>query len=272
MIGVSLMDVTGWLRKQKSHVASTTDSLRSPVAQPINSLSLPDSVLYAILVIIPAFNEENSVGKVIREIPAGLVDEIVVVNNNSNDQTAVEAALAGATVLDEPSQGYGRACLKGIAYAHNRQQKPDVVVFIDADYSDYPGEMTQVVAPILKNEADLVIGSRALGNRQRGSMTPQQLFGNWLATTLLRWLYNVRYTDLGPFRAIRFDKLLALDMQDKTYGWTVEMQLKAAKHRLRIVEVPVNYRRRIGFSKISGTVKGTVLAGYKIITTIFKYW
>lgn len=226
----------------------------------------------SILVIIPAFNEENSVGKVVLDIPSGLVDEVVVVNNNSNDQTAVEAARAGATVLNEPVPGYGRACLRGIDYARNRQQKADVVVFIDADYSDYPGEMTALVQPILDETADLVIGSRALGNRQRGSMTPQQLFGNWLATRLLRWLYGVRYTDLGPFRAIRFRSLLALDMQDKTYGWTVEMQLKAAKQGLRIVEVPVSYRKRIGFSKISGTVRGTVLAGFKIITTIFKYW
>ena len=227
--------------------------------------------MISILVIIPAFNEENSVGNVVRDIPAELVDEVVVVNNNSNDQTAVEAARAGATVLDEPIPGYGRACLRGMAYAQNRQQKPDVVVFLDADYSDYPGEMGALVAPILSGEVDMVIGSRALGNRQRGSMTPQQVFGNWLATTLLRWLYGVRYTDLGPFRAVRFERLLALDMQDKTYGWTVEMQLKAAKQGLRVKEVPVSYRRRIGFSKISGTIKGTVLAGYKIITTIFKY-
>ena len=226
----------------------------------------------SILVIIPAFNEENSVGNVVRDIPAGLVSEVVVVNNNSNDQTAVEAARAGATVLDEPIQGYGRACLRGIAYAQNRQQKPDILVFLDADYSDFPAEMTALVAPILANQADMVIGSRALGNRQRGSMTPQQVFGNWLATKLLKWLYGVHYTDLGPFRAIRFDSLLDLNMQDKTYGWTVEMQLKAAKKGLRSTEIPVSYRRRIGFSKISGTVKGTVLAGYKIITTIFKYW
>lgn len=227
--------------------------------------------LSTIVVIIPAFNEENSVGAVVRDIPADLVDEIVVVNNNSSDRTAAEAGQAGATVLHEPIQGYGRACLRGIAYAQNRQQKPDVVVFIDADYSDYPGEMTALVAPILADEVDMVIGSRSLGNRQRGSMTPQQVFGNWLATTLLRWFYGVRYTDLGPFRAIRFDSLLALSMQDTTYGWTVEMQLKAAKQGLRVTEIPVSYRKRIGFSKISGTVKGTVLAGYKIITTIFKY-
>lgn len=224
-----------------------------------------------ILVIIPAFNEANSVGNVIREIPADKVAEVVVVNNNSNDQTAVQAAAAGATVLDEPIQGYGRACLRGMTYAHNRQQKPDIIVFLDADYSDYPAELPDVVAPILANEADLVIGSRALGERQKGSMTPQQVFGNWLATHLIRWLYGVRFTDLGPFRAIRYDSLLAIDMQDTTYGWTVEMQVKAAKLGLRSVEVPVRYRRRIGHSKISGTLRGTVLAGYKILTTIAKY-
>jgi len=229
--------------------------------------SLPD-----ILVIIPAFNEENAVGNVVREIPRDWVREVIVVNNNSNDQTAVEAARAGATVIDEPVQGYGRACLRGIAYAQNRQQKPEVVVFLDADYSDYPEELPSLVQPILDDRADLVIGSRALGNRQRGSMTPQQVFGNWLATRLLWWLYGVRFTDLGPFRAIRYDRLIDLQMQDKTYGWTVEMQLKAAKLGLRCTEVPVRYRKRIGFSKISGTVKGTVLAGYKIITTIFRYW
>ncbi len=223
------------------------------------------------VVIIPAFNEENSVGRVVRDIPAELVQEIIVVNNNSNDQTAVEAARAGATVLDERIQGYGRACLRGIDYAQQRQPRPDIVVFLDADYSDYPGEMPALVVPILNDSVDMVIGSRALGRRQRGSMTPQQVFGNWLATTLLRWLYGVRYTDLGPFRAIRFETLLALDMQDKTYGWTVEMQLKAAKQGFTSTEVPVDYRRRIGHSKISGTIKGTILAGYKILTTIFKY-
>jgi len=224
-----------------------------------------------VVVIIPAFNEENSVGRVVRDIPAELVQEIIVVNNNSNDQTAVEAARAGATVLDERIQGYGRACLRGIDYAQQRQPRPDIVVFLDADYSDYPGEMPALVVPILNDSVDMVIGSRALGRRQRGSMTPQQVFGNWLATTLLRWLYGVRYTDLGPFRAIRFETLLALDMQDKTYGWTVEMQLKAAKQGFTSTEVPVDYRRRIGHSKISGTIKGTILAGYKILTTIFKY-
>lgn len=224
-----------------------------------------------IVVIIPAFNEENSVGKVVKDIPPGLVQEVIVVNNNSNDNTELNARSAGATVLHESRPGYGYACLKGIEYIKRLPSVPDVVVFIDADYSDHPEEMPQVVYPILNEGMDMVIGSRALGNRERGSMTPQQVFGNWLATRLLKILYGVQYTDLGPFRAVRYDKLLEIDMQDTTYGWTVEMQLKAAKLRLKTTEVPVNYRRRIGFSKISGTVKGTVMAGYKIITTIFKY-
>lgn len=224
-----------------------------------------------IVVIIPAFNEENAVANVIRDIPRDQVIEVIVVNNNSNDATRINALEAGATVLDEPRQGYGYACLKGIEYVRQQSEHPAVVVFIDADYSDHPEEMPQLVRPILEEGYDMVIGSRAIGKKERGSMTPQQIFGNWLATTLLKWLYGVRYTDLGPFRAIRFDQLLALEMKDTTYGWTVEMQLKAAKQKLRICEVPVQYRRRIGFSKVSGTFKGTFMAGYKIIVTIFKY-
>lgn len=223
-------------------------------------------------IIIPAFNEENGIGEVIREIPRELVTEIVVVNNASTDDTEKIARAEGATVLREPTPGYGRACLKGINYLKQSDLRPHIVVFLDADHSDYPEEMRELIRPIEEGTADLVIGSRALGKKEHGSMTPQQVFGNWLATRLLRILYGVRFTDLGPFRAIRFDKLLELDMQDKTYGWTVEMQLKAAKMGFRCTEVPVRYRRRIGFSKISGTVKGTVMAGYKIITTIFKYW
>ncbi|MEQ9442976.1 MAG: glycosyltransferase family 2 protein [Cyclobacteriaceae bacterium] len=222
-------------------------------------------------VIIPAFNEQNSVGKVIRDIPREWVSEIVVVNNNSNDETVSVARAAGATVLEEPEQGYGNACLKGIAYISQQAEKPDIVVFMDADYSDHPEELPQVIQPILAGKADMVIGSRALGERERGSMTPQQVFGNWLATKLLRWLYGAHFTDLGPFRAIRYDALMALGMKDRTYGWTVEMQLKAAKQKLRCTEVPVRYRQRIGVSKVSGTIKGTVMAGYKIIWTIIKY-
>ncbi|HNP18122.1 MAG TPA: glycosyltransferase family 2 protein [Fulvivirga sp.] len=224
-----------------------------------------------IKVIIPAFNEENGVGSVIREIPADLVEEIVVVNNASTDKTEHVAAEAGATVLKEEEKGYGRACLKAMEYISLQEIKPDIIVFIDADHSDYPEEMHELVKPILEDDVDLVIGSRALGNKERGSMTPQQIFGNWLATGLLQLFYKVKFTDLGPFRAIKYDKLMALNMQDKTYGWTVEMQLKAAKMGFKCTEVPVNYRKRIGFSKISGTVKGTIMAGYKIIWTIFKY-
>jgi len=226
-----------------------------------------------IVVIIPAFNEENAVGRVVRDIPAGKVDEVVVVNNNSTDKTSEIATKEGATVLFEAEKGYGNACLKGIDYLKNQRSKPtDIVVFIDADYSDYPEQLINLVSPIESGKADFVIGSRALGKREKGSMTITQIFGNWLATSMMRLFFGANYSDLGPFRAIRYESLIALDMKDKTYGWTVEMQIKAVKHKLRYCEVPVDYRNRIGFSKISGTVKGTILAGYKIITTIFKYF
>jgi len=224
-----------------------------------------------IVVIIPAFNEEQSIRKVIEHIPTDWVDEVVVVDNNSNDRTRLEAEEAGATVLSQPIQGYGNACLKGIEYVKGLESTPDIVVFMDGDFSDYPEELPIVVGPIIDQDMDMVIGSRALGDRQSGSMTPQQVFGNWLATTLLRLFYGVKYTDLGPFRAITFEKLLQIGMKDRTYGWTVEMQLKAAKYKLNTCEVPVNYKKRIGFSKVSGTLKGTIMAGYKILWTIFKY-
>ena len=224
-----------------------------------------------VYVIIPAFNEEKSIGKVIAEIPADIIREIVVVDNASTDQTAVAARSANATVLHEAIPGYGRACLLGIRYCTSKNPAPEIIVFLDGDYSDYPEEIPLLIKPILENNADLVIGSRALGEKEKGSMTPQQIFGNWLATALLKLFYNVKFTDLGPFRAIRFSSLIALGMQDKTFGWTVEMQLKAAKQGLRCLEVPVRYRKRIGISKISGTLKGTVMAGYKILLTIFRY-
>jgi len=225
-----------------------------------------------IKVIIPAFNEQNSIAKVVQDIPKEWVNEIVVVNNNSQDSTAAVAREAGVTVLDEPRQGYGYACLKGIAYISSRQPQPDIVVFLDADYSDYPEELPALVQPILEEDVALVIGSRAIGDREKGAMTPQQLFGNWLATRLMGWLYGVHYTDLGPFRAVTFSALTKMNMRDKTYGWTVEMQLKAAKLGLKTAEVPVKYRkRRTGVSKVSGTLKGTILAGYKIIWTILRY-
>lgn len=224
-----------------------------------------------IKVVIPANNEEQSIGLVVRDIPKDLVSEVVVVNNASTDNTVSVAKAAGATVLDEPVPGYGRACLKGISYLSEPGKQPDILVFMDGDYSDYPEELKDVIAPILNDDVDMVIGSRALGKRENGSMTFPQVFGNWLATNLIRLFYGVRFTDLGPFRAIKFDKLLEMNMVDTTYGWTVEMQVKAARHKFKTAEVPVNYKRRIGVSKVSGTIKGTILAGYKIIWTIFKY-
>lgn len=224
-------------------------------------------------VIIPAYNEEQSIGLVLAEIPRGLVREVIVVDNNSTDQTGAVARAGGATVLRESRPGYGHACLAGMAHCFARPtvEQPDIIVFIDGDHSDYPEEMPAVLAPVLQGQADMVIGSRALGQREAGSMMPQQVFGNWLATSLLRRLYGIRFTDLGPFRAIRTEALKRIGMQDTTYGWTVEMQLKAAKLGLRCTEVPVRYRRRIGVSKVSGTVKGTIGAGYKILWTIFRY-
>jgi len=221
-------------------------------------------------VVIPAFNEENSINRVLQDIPADLVREVIVCNNASTDQTAEVARANGATLVHQPIRGYGNACLKGLEHIANKPIPPDIVVFLDADYSDYPEEMHQLVAPILNDGMDMVIGSRALGEMESGSMTPQQIFGNWLATNLIRFFYQYEFTDLGPFRAIRYDQLLAIDMQDKTYGWTVEMQVKAAKMKMKCIEIPVTYRKRIGFSKVSGTIKGTILAGHKILWTIFK--
>lgn len=224
-------------------------------------------------VIIPAHNEEKSIGLVLSNIPRGLIREVIVCNNASTDRTAQIAHLNEATVLDVPEIGYGNACLEGISYLREKsvEEQPDIVVFMDADYSDYPEELPQLIHPIVAEGVDLVIGSRVLGDMERGAMLPQQIFGNWLATNLIRMFYSYHFTDLGPFRAIRFQKLLHLEMEDRDFGWTVEMQVKAAKKRLRCKEVPVSYRRRIGISKVSGTVRGSVLAGHKILWTIFKF-
>ena len=221
-------------------------------------------------VLIPAFNEENSIGHVIREIP-DFVREIVVVNNRSTDNTEQVAKDSGATVLYQPAMGYGNACLMGMDHIAKKSQPPDIVVFLDGDYSDYPEQMTQLIQPIQEGKADMVIGSRALGQKESGSMMPQQIFGNWLATSLIRLFYGAKYSDLGPFRAIAYDKLMALGMKDTNYGWTIEMQIKAVKNNFTFAEIPVDYRKRIGTSKVSGTVKGTIMAGYKILTSIFKY-
>jgi len=224
-----------------------------------------------IAVIIPAVNEEASIGKVIEALPTEYIMDVVVGNNGSTDNTKIVAEQAGAVVVDEPRKGYGWACLKAMDQIATWDIKPEIIVFIDGDFSDFPEELPKVVAPILENDIDLVIGSRALGKKVKGSMTIPQIFGNWLATRLMRLFYGVKYTDLGPFRAIKYSKLLDLRMADKTYGWTIEMQLKAANHKMTYTEVPVNYKKRIGVSKVSGTIKGTFMAGYKIIGAVFKY-
>ncbi len=223
-----------------------------------------------IVVIIPAFNEGKSIGKVIAGIP-GVVSEVIVVNNNSTDDTATVARAAGATVLYEENKGYGYACLRGINYLSLRSKTPSIVVFMDGDYSDYPEDLPKVIRPILEGDVDFVVGARTGALREKGSMTPQQRFGNGLATFLMRMIYGSKFTDLGPFRALRYETLMALEMQDKTYGWTVEMQLKVLKKRIAYTEVPVRYKKRIGTSKVSGTVKGTIFAGIKILGWIFKY-
>lgn len=221
-------------------------------------------------VIIPVYNEADSIAYVIRDIPKDRVRHIIVCNNNSSDDTPDIARRSGAVVVDAPARGYGNACLKGMAYIAGQNIKPDIVVFLDGDYSDFPGQLPEVVAPITYENFDMVIGSRALGKMEQGAMMPQQIFGNWLATRLIKIFFGYTFTDLGPFRAIRYDRLFELQMADKTYGWTVEMQVKAAKKGFRCKEVAVDYKKRIGESKVSGTIKGTILAGYKILWTIFK--
>lgn len=223
-----------------------------------------------IKVIIPAYNEQDSIANVINDIPP-FVNEVIVISNNSTDNTEINAKNAGATVLKENRRGYGYACLKGMEYISSQDTKPDIIVFLDGDYSDYPEQLTELINPIINDNIDFVIGARVKRLREQGSMTPQQIFGNWLATFLMKLFFNAKFTDLGPFRAIKYNKLLALNMEDKTYGWTVEMQLKALKQKFSYVEIPMKYRNRIGVSKVSGTVKGSILAGVKILGWIFKY-
>ena len=223
-----------------------------------------------IKVIIPAYNEAESIGKVIKQIP-GYVNEIIVVNNNSTDETAKNAKQSGAIVLTELSSGYGNACLKGVNYIKQQVKKPDIIVFLDGDFSDYPEELTKIIAPIVERDVDFVLGARVKNLREKGAMQPQQIFGNWLATFLMRLFYKSKFTDLGPFRAIKYETLQSLKMQDPTYGWTVEMQLKILKQKYIYREIPVKYRNRIGVSKVSGTLKGSIFAGIKILTWIIKY-
>ena len=224
----------------------------------------------AVNVIIPALNESAAISKVIGDIP-DFVQEIIVVDNGSTDTTAEMAKNAGATVLHESKKGYGHACLKGLDYLKNSDQKTDIVVFLDGDYSDYPEQISDVIAPITDNNMDFVLGSRKKNLSEKGAMQPQQRFGNWLATRLMTLFFNSKFTDLGPFRAIKYEVLNVLDMRDQTYGWTVEMQLKILKQKFTYCEIPVKYRNRIGVSKVSGTLKGTIFAGVKILSWIFKY-
>lgn len=224
-----------------------------------------------IAVVIPACNEADSIAKVLSDIPKGLAAEIVVVNNNSVDNTAGITREMGTVVVDESQQGYGSACMKGVEYLKSQPRKPDIIVFLDADYSDYPQEMVALIEPIFEQNFDLVLGSRSADKMQKGAMPAQQILGNRLATFLIKTLYGVQFTDLGPFRAVKFDKLLSLDLKDRTYGYPIEMQLKAVRQHMRICEVPVSYRPRIGKSKISGTIKGTIMAGYKILSAILRY-
>jgi len=220
-------------------------------------------------VVIPALNEESSIGQVLADIPWDLVRRVVVADNGSTDATASVAREAGAIVVAAPRRGYGSACLAGLDEL--RLDPPDICVFLDGDYSDHPEQLSEVIAPIVEGRAELVIGSRTLGEHEAGALLPQAVFGNWLACALIRALYGATFTDLGPFRAIRWEALEQLRMEDTNFGWTVEMQVKAARQRMRSVEVPVRYRKRVGVSKVTGTLKGTVMAGYKILWTIYRY-
>lgn len=221
-----------------------------------------------IFVLIPALNEEQSIGSVIDDIPKDLIKEIIVIDNGSQDSTPEVVRQHGATALFEITRGYGHALMKGIHYIADK--KPGIIVFLDGDYSDYPDEIPDIIKPILEDNMDMVIGSRVLGEHEKGALLPQARFGNWLSTMLIRLFWGYKYTDLGPFRAITYDKLMAMDMQELTYGWTVEMQIKAAKMKLNCCEVPVKYRKRIGQSKVTGTISGSVKAGIGILRTIFK--
>ncbi|MEO8167365.1 MAG: glycosyltransferase family 2 protein [bacterium] len=222
-----------------------------------------------VVVIIPALNEESSIGQVVHLLPRNSVSEVIVVDNGSRDNTADVARAAGATVLRESRKGYGYACLTGIA--HTMKNDPDIIAFVDGDMSDHPEQLDEIIRPIIEGDYDLVIGSRMKGERTQGAMLPQAIFGNKLACFLIRLFWGYTFTDLGPFRAVKTGALQKMNMSDPTFGWTVEMQIKAAKLKLKCTEVPVRYRKRIGKSKVTGTISGTVNASVKILYTIFKY-
>ena len=219
-------------------------------------------------VIIPAYNEEQAIGHVIDDIPKEIIAKIIVVDNGSNDNTAQNAENAGAFVVREEKRGYGQACLKGI---ENLPADTEIVVFLDGDYSDYPEDMIELLKPIVNDKADMTLGSRIIGERKKGALMIHSSFGNRLASFLIKLFWGFRFTDLGPFRAIKYQSLKEIGMKDTNFGWTVEMQIKAVINKLRIVELPVRYKKRIGQSKITGTVRGSIKAGLKITYTIIKY-
>jgi len=216
-------------------------------------------------------NEQRSIGLVLDDLPSDV--EVVVVDNGSTDEGAAIAESKGATVIPEPQRGYGKACLTGIDYVSRQVTEPEstIVAFIDGDYSDHPDELPSLISKITDDDFDFVVGSRSRGSREKGAMHFQALFGNWLACSLMRLFWGAKFSDLGPFRAIRYQSLIDLNMTDEDFGWTIEMQIKAVQQKLKTIEIPVSYRRRIGVSKISGTISGTFRAGYKILWTIFKY-
>lgn len=222
-----------------------------------------------IVVIIPALNEEYSISKVIKDIPK-IVDEIIVVDNGSKDNTAKKAEASRVIVLKEPAKGYGNACLKAIEFL--KKSPPNIVVFLDADYSDFPEDINLLINPIKNKKIEFVVGSRIKRLREKGSMTFLQVSGNSLACFLIKIFYGGEFSDLGPFRAIKWSTLLKLKMKDKTFGWTVEMQLKAINLKVKYTEIPLRYRNRIGKSKVSGTIYGSFMAGYKILSWIFKFY
>lgn len=227
---------------------------------------------WRIALIIPAWNEEESLPLVLQHLDRELLSYCIVVDNNSSDATAECAEAQGALVLREERQGYGWACLRAMAYLQEQEQQPDIVVFLDGDFSDDPSDLPKLLEPLFEGRARFVVGARNAGLEEPGSLLPQQRFGNFLATRLMRLFFGLRSQDLGPFRAIFWSDLLALDMQDKSYGWTIEMQIKAAKHKIPYLEVPVHYRlRHAGKSKVSGTIKGSVLAGIKILYSLWRY-
>lgn len=244
-----------------------------PIPSPAAPPERPRAASADVIVLIPAWNEEGAIGRVIADLPEAWHRRVIVADNNSTDYTADVARKFGATVVPAPRQGYGAACLAAIdaVLALPQREQPRVVAFIDADYSDHAEQLPLIVGPVLDGHADFVLGSRMLRRQPRGALLPQAVFGNRLACFLIRLLFGRRYSDLGPFRAIRWDALRRLGMRDTNFGWTVEMQIKAVRAGLRIVEVPVDYRPRVGHSKITGTLSGAVRAGYKILWTIFRY-